>query len=89
MTGRLSTYIGKLLGSRRFRWKMGTTLSEMHTQEIGIPKGSVLSSTLIVIRIGKIALVLLTIKGHHAALHMDHLQISYAHINLDNIHNQL
>ncbi len=52
--GHLAQYIIKFLDNRVFRVKLGTSFSEWHKQEEGVPQGSILSVTLFIIKINDI-----------------------------------
>ena len=46
LKGRLPLFIQNFLNDREFKIKVGSTLSELHKQEQGVPQGSILSVTL-------------------------------------------
>ena len=48
---RLPLFIQNFLNDREFKVKVGSTLSELHKQEQGVPQGSVLSVTLFNIKL--------------------------------------
>ena len=48
---RLPLFIQNVLNDREFKVKVGSTLSELHKQEQGVPQGSVLSVTLFNIKL--------------------------------------
>ena len=52
--GYLAQYIIKFLDNRVFKVKLGSTFSEWHNQEEGVPQGSILSVTLFIIKINDI-----------------------------------
>ena len=54
LKGRLPLFIQNFLNSREFKVKVGSTLSELHAQEQGVPQGSILSVTLFSIKINDI-----------------------------------
>ena len=52
--GRLPLFISAFLSNRRFRMRLGLTLSNLHRQELGVPQGSILSVMLFSIKINSI-----------------------------------
>ena len=54
LKGRLSHFINWFLLDRKFKIRIGSTLSDMKNQEEGVPQGSVLSMTLFSIKIKNI-----------------------------------
>ena len=54
LKGRLPLFIQNFLNDREFKVKVGSTLSELHKQEQGVPQGSILSVTLFSIKINDI-----------------------------------
>ena len=46
LKGRLPLFLQNILTDREFKVKVGSTLSELHKQEQGVPQGSILSVTL-------------------------------------------
>ena len=44
--GRLPLFIQNFLSDRQFQVRVGTTLSDVHEQEMGVPQGSILSPAL-------------------------------------------
>lgn len=72
--GNLPIFIKKFLTLRQFQVRLGTVLSNLYTQEEGVPQGSVLSVTLFSIKINNILDQLPpTVKGN---LYVDDLHIS-------------
>ena len=67
--GHLPRFIQRFLSERSFRLKVGSTLSELHEQEMGVPHGSMLSPALFSIKINSIAKVVL--KGTDCSLFVD------------------
>ena len=47
-------FIKNFLSERKFRVRVGTSLSEFYDQEMGIPQGSILSVTLLIVKINSI-----------------------------------
>ena len=56
--GHLPKFISKFLEDRKFKVRIGSTLSEECDQEMGVPQGSILSVTLFSIKINSLANVL-------------------------------
>ena len=52
--GRLPHFIQQFLSDREFQVRLGTTLSDLHQQELGVPQGSILSPALFSIKINDI-----------------------------------
>ena len=55
LKGRLPNFIKSFLPDRKFRVRIGTTLSDIQNQEEGVPQGSILSVTLFNMKINSIA----------------------------------
>ena len=54
LKGRLPLFIANFLSDRQFRVRLGSTLSDCHPQEMGVPQGSILSVTLFILKINSI-----------------------------------
>ena len=54
LKGRLPLFLQNFLTDREFKVKVGSTLSELHNQEQGVPQGSILSVTLFSLKINNI-----------------------------------
>ena len=64
LKGKLPIFIKNFLNNRKFQRRIGTTLSELQEQEMGVPQGSILSVTLFNIKIDNIVKCLnLGVKG--------------------------
>ena len=57
--GRLPCFISSFLSDRLFQVKIGSTLSDFHVQENGVPQGIILSSVLFNIKINDIVTAVL------------------------------
>ena len=67
--GHLPRFIQSFLSERSFRVRVGSTLSELHEQELGVPQGSILSPALFSIKINNIVKAVL--KGTDCSLFVD------------------
>jgi len=67
--GHLSRFIQSFLSEHSFRVRVGSTLSKLHEQEIGVPQGSILSLALFSIKINNIVKTVL--KGIDFSLFVD------------------
>ena len=76
LRGELQLFIKAFLSNRKFRIRIGTTLSEIRTQEEGVPQGCVLSVTLFALAINGISKVIPPEIMH--SLFVDDLSISFA-----------
>ena len=54
LRGRLPLFVKNFLKDRSFNVRLGTTLSEEHEQDMGVPQGSILSVTLFSIKVNSI-----------------------------------
>ena len=54
LKGRLPMFIADFLSNREFRVRLGGTLSDSFSQEMGVPQGSILSVTLFILKINSI-----------------------------------
>lgn len=85
--GRLLRCISNFLQDRRFRVRLGTTLSRPFVQENGVPQGSVLSVTLFLVKINSVANVLPPSMSY--SLYVDDIQISFSSMNLTTCERQV
>ena len=86
LKGRLPLFIQNVLNDREFNVKVGSTLSELHEQEQGVPQGSILSVTLN-IKINDI--VKNTNPSVDCFLYVDDFLICYRSKNMHTIERQL
>ena len=70
--GRLPNFIKNFLADRQFQVRMGTTLSDIHHQEMGVPQGSILSPALFSIKINNIVK---SVQGPDCSLFVDDFAI--------------
>ena len=54
LRGRLPLLIQNLLSERKFQVRVGTSLSDLYDQEMGVPLGSILFGTLFIVKINGI-----------------------------------
>ena len=71
LKGRLPHFISGFLSDRKFKARIGSTLSDMKNQEEWVPQGSVLSVTLFSIKINNIKKCLTS--GINGSLYVDDL----------------
>ena len=76
---RLPLFIQSFLSERKFRVRVETSLSDFYDQEMGVPQGSILSVTLLIVKINSItrcirngltSLCLLITLASHRSKHM-------------------
>ena len=77
LRGELPRIIENFLSDRKFRVRVGDSLSEEFEQEMGVPQGGVLSCTLFNIAINTVVEVLRGLVSY--SLYVDDKRISYAH----------
>jgi len=87
LRGKMPLFIENFLTNRVFRVRLGTVLSEMHNQEMGVPQGSILSVTLFILKINSIAKVVNT--GIDKSLFVDDFSVSYSSANMALIERQM
>ena len=75
LKGRLPLFLQNFLTDREFKVKVGSTLSELHNQEQGVPQGSILSVTLFSLKINNIVKTLNP--GVDCSLYVDDFLIHY------------
>jgi Reverse transcriptase (RNA-dependent DNA polymerase) len=76
----LPTFVSNFLSNRKFNVRVGPYLSDTYKQEMGVPKGSVLSVTLFVIKINNIVNCLPA--GVRGSLFVDDFLICYRSKNM-------
>ena len=87
LKGRLPIFAQKFLSNREFKVRVGSTLSEAHNQEQGVPQGSILSVTLFSLKINNIVKCLNP--GVDCSLYVDDFLICYRSKNMNTIERQL
>ena len=84
--GRLPIFVQNFLHNREFEVRVGSTLSEAHNQEQGVPQGSILSVTLFSL---KINIIKCLNPGVDCSLYVDDFLICYRSKNMNTIERQL
>ena len=87
LNGRLPTFVSGFLSDRNFNVRVGSTLSDMHLQEQGVPQGSILSVTLFSIKLNNIVKCLSP--GVESSLYVDDFLICYCSKSMRTIERQL
>jgi len=87
LRGRLPGFINQFLNDRSFKVRVGSTFSDSHPQEMGVPQGSILSVTLFSVKINSITQCLTP--GVDSCLYVDDFQICYRSANMSIIERQL
>ena len=87
LRGHLPNFIANFLKDRSFKVWVGSTFSDSHLQDMGVPQGSILSVTLFSVNINSIAQCLKT--GVDCSLYVDDFQICYRSSNMSIIERQL
>ena len=87
LKGRLPNFIDNFLSDRKFKVRVGTTLSDLEGQEEGVPQGSILSVTLFSIKINNIVKALNP--GVDCSLYVDDFLICYRSKHMHTIERQL
>ena len=87
LRGHMTTFIGNFLKNRQFQVRIGSTLYEIHTQEMGVPQGSILSVTLFVLKINQLAEII----DHDVlrSLFVDDFQICFKSKSMKTIERKL
>ena len=87
LKGRLPSFISDFLSDRNFKVRVGSTLSDLHEQEEGVPKGSILSVTLFGFKINNIVKCLNPCVD--CSPYVDDFLICYRSKNMNTIKRQL
>ena len=75
------------LSERKFRVRVGTSLSDFYDQEMGAPQGSILSGTLFIVKINSITRCIRN--GVDKSLFVDDFGVSYRSKHMQAIERQL
>ena len=87
LRGSLPNFISIFLQDRYFKVRVGSTFSESHPQEMGVPQGSILSVTLFSVKINSITQCLKPCVD--CSLYVDDFQVCYRSSNVSIIERQL
>ena len=87
LRGRMPLFISNFLAKRKFRVRVGNTLSDFHEQENGVPQGSVLSVTLFGLKINNI--VNCVTRGTEPTVFVDDFMACYRSRQMRTIERQL
>ena len=87
LRGRLPMFVSSFLSDRVFRVRVGNTLSDSFTQEMGVPQGSILSVTLFSLKINSIVSCLH--RDVECSLFVDDLAIYYSSRHMVSIERKL
>ena len=87
LRGRLPLFIKNFLSERKFRVRVGTSLSDFYDQEMGVPQGSILSVTLFIVKINSITSCIRN--GVDKSLFVDDFGVSYRSKHMHAIERQL
>ena len=87
LKGRLPLFITDFLNNREFKVRVGSTLSDMRKQEMGVPQGSILSVTLFNVKINNI--VKCITEGTDCSLFVDDFCICYRSKSMSTVERKL
>ena len=87
LRNRLPLFIQNFLSERKFRVRVGTSLSDFYDQEMGVPQGSILSVTLFIVKINSITSCIRN--GVDKSLFVDDFGVSYRSKHMHAIERQL
>jgi ribonuclease HI len=87
LRGKMPLFIKNFLANRVFRVRLGTVLSDLHSQEMGVPQGSILSVSLFLMKINSIAKVVNA--GIDSSLFVDDFSITCSSSNMTTIERQM
>ena len=85
LRGRLSRFIVNFLKESNFKVQVNDVISENQSQEEGIPQGSVVSPSLFILRINKLAQLIPKHERFQMSLFMDDLKVSKRDPDMQNI----
>ena len=85
--GHMASFICHFLADRQFKVRVGSTLSAVHELEMGVPQGSILSVTLLVLKINGLAEVI--DKDFFRSLFVDDFQFSFKGKTMNSIERRI
>jgi hypothetical protein len=85
--GRMPDFISRFLSGRQFRVRVGSHLSDVYQQEMGVPQGSILFVTLFILKINPIVECLPP--GVRSSLYVDDFVICYCTLQMASAERQL
>ena len=87
LRGSLPLFISDFLSDRQFRVRVGSTLSDLHEQEMGVPQGSILSVTLFNVKINSI--IKCVSNNMNCSLYVDDFLLCYRSKTMNNAERNL
>ena len=87
LRGSLPLFISDFLSDRQFRVRVGSTLSNLHEQEMGVPQGSILSVTLFNVKINSI--IKCVSNNMNCSLYVDDFLLCYRSKTMNNAERNL
>ena len=84
LRGRLPIFIGNFLKDRKFQVRLGTHLSTLYDQEMGVPLGSILSVTLFALKMNSVVRAICP--NVECSLYVDDFLICYRSKHIHIIH---
>ena len=87
LRGRLPIFIDQFLHNRKFSIRIGSTLSDAHDQEEGVPQGSIISVTCFIMKINSITRCIRA--GMSGSLYVDDFLLCYSSKSMGTIEMEL
>ena len=87
--GHLPRFIQSFLSECSFGVRVGSTLSELHEQEMGVPQGSILSPALFSIKINNTVKAILKLKGTDCSLFVDNFALCLSGKTLNRVERSI
>lgn len=89
LRGRLPQFIENFLENITFQVKVAQTRWRTYNQEMGVPQGGILSSTLFAIKVNEIWNTVPNDPNFYASIYVEDTQVGYTHTDLNGISNRL
>ena len=89
LRGYLPKFVQGFLHHRTFQVRVKNHSSPIHTREMGIPQGVILSVTLFAVKINSLANVIPKDFRYTSSLYVDDYQLGYRHTDLNIIRHEL